>query len=161
MEEIEEKTTRVNRVYALLEKYHVSINPTELALFQTLQPTLRQLSEVTDIADESKEEKVQKYSLDLEKNIQDLIADVNAIRNRAQDPIILDPSATPADALKVVESLIAQADAKAQLATNYTNYQTMFKLNATKHTELEETRADLALKKTYWVAWQDWQAIKE
>ena len=130
-------------------------------MYQTLYPTLRQLNEVVDIADETKEENIQKFSVELEKNIQELIVEVIGIRNQAQDPLILNPHSKPEEVLTYVEGLIGQADSKADLANNYCDYQTLFKLPPTKHTELDETRADLYLKKTLWVALQDWHHLTE
>ena len=132
-----------------------------MALFQTLDPTLRQLHEVAEIAEETKEENIQKFSAELEKITQELIAEVVGIRNQAQDPLILSPLSKPEEVLKYVDDLITKADKKAALASNYVDYQTLFKLPTTKHTELEETRADLNLKRTLWIALQDWQSLTE
>lgn len=161
LEKIEKKYERVSRAYDLLDRFKIQIVPTELAMFQTLQPTLRQLGEVTEVAEESKEENIQKNSVELEKNIQELVAEVIAIRNRAQDQIILNPHSSPEDVLRFVDDLIEQADQKAEQAQRYSNYQVQFKMEPTRNTELEETRMDLALKKTLWVSLQDWLSITE
>ncbi|KAI9346257.1 dynein heavy chain and region D6 of dynein motor-domain-containing protein [Obelidium mucronatum] len=62
----------VSRLYTLIDTYKIKIPPTELAMFQTLGPTLRQLKEAADMASDTKDDNIAKFSADLEKQLFDL-----------------------------------------------------------------------------------------
>ncbi|KAJ3093097.1 Dynein heavy chain 6, axonemal [Quaeritorhiza haematococci] len=79
----------VTRLYSLMEQHKIPIQPTDLALYQTLGPTLRQLKESVDMASETKDENISKFSAELDKAMSELMGEVGEIRNKAQDPIIL------------------------------------------------------------------------
>jgi dynein heavy chain len=161
MESIENRYNEVTRLYLLLEQYTVPVVPTDIALYQTLGPTLRQFKEVVDMAEDTKEENISKFSIELEKNIAELVSDVIKLRDRAQDPMIYNPNAKVDTVLRFLDDLIKQIDKLGAMADNYTKYQNNFKVLPYKYVELEETKSEIQLKRTLWLSFQKWEAAVE
>lgn len=139
----------------------MQVVPTDLALFQTLSPSFRELREILEAVEDAREEYIQKFSIELEKEIQSLIGQFVSVRNRAQDPLILSPSSKSDDVIRLVDVLIAEANELASFGARYEKYQTQFKLPITTYTEVAEIRNELNLKRTLWVGLQEWQSTVE
>ncbi|KAJ3415371.1 Dynein heavy chain 6, axonemal, partial [Chytridiales sp. JEL 0842] len=158
---VEQLFDEVSRLYSLLDNYKIPIQPTDLALFQTLSPTLRQLKESVDMASDTKEENITKFSGELEKAINDLMNVVSEIRNKAQDPMVLNSGSKNEVVIKFLEDLRSQLDKVDELKKRYENWGDLFKnggtplapgkvtqpkapsRDASKSTDLEETRTEV------------------
>ncbi|KAJ3215607.1 Dynein heavy chain 6, axonemal [Dinochytrium kinnereticum] len=175
---VEQFYEEVTRLYALLEIYKIPIQPTDLALFQTLGPTLRQLRESVDMASDTKEENISRFSGELDKSMAELMQEVSEIRNRAQDPMVLNPGAKCEIVIKYLEDLRSQLDKIDALKSKYEQWGELFKTGGvplgqsktdSKHAaaslgkgnDLEETRMEVELKRTLWVSLKDWEALTE
>ena len=156
---IEERVDEIIKLYSLVETYNVVVPPTELALYQTMVPTVRQLKDVVEICEDTKEENVQKFTIELEKNIAEMLSEVNDIRNRSQDPMILNPGSSADNVKRFIEDLHTSLKKQQTLSENYVSYQKVFKIQSGKFTELEETMNDLQLKSTLWTSFEEWDNL--
>lgn len=147
LELIHESHSHVIRVYNLLQKYSITILPTDLAMFQTLYPTMRQLNEALEKSEDLHDEYVQKLSVELEKEIQATVTRVVEIRNRSQDPLILNPNSNIGEVLEFISSLRNQFDTLNSVYMKFISYQNQFKLPTSKKIEFEETNSELDMKK--------------
>ena len=166
-----------SRLYNLIDQYHIAIPPTDLALYQTLGPTLHSLKDALDLAIDTKEEKIAKFSSDLEKNIGELMAEVLEIRNKAQDPMILSPNSKFENVSTFLEDIRAQLNHAEQMKAKYESWGRLFKSGGSTDPakeeeaapaqtssppqELEETRTEVELKCTLWNSLHNWESITE
>ncbi|KAJ3105519.1 Dynein heavy chain 6, axonemal [Phlyctochytrium planicorne] len=176
---VEQFNDEVTRLYALLDIYKIPIQPTDLALFQTLGPTLRQLRESVDMATDTKEENISRFSGELDKSMAELMQEVSEIRNRAQDPMVLNPGAKCEIVIKFLEDLRSQLDKIDTLKSKYEQWGELFRSGgvasnsvkvdakfiaapgANKGNDLEETRQEVELKRTLWVSLKEWENLTE
>jgi dynein heavy chain len=174
----------VTKLYLLLEQYKIYIQPTDLAMFQTLGPTLRNLKEAVDYATDSKEENISKFSNDQDKSLQDLMLEVGEIRNKTQDPMVLNPNSTFETVLKYLDELSSQLETAEASKKTYEAWGELFrnggiraaKLNtddeinteqqsiptitsSTHDADLAETKKEIDLKRTLWISLRDWDQI--
>lgn len=167
-----------SHLHRLIDQYQIQISPTDLALYQTLGPSLRSLKDALDIAMDTREEKITKFSIDLEKNVGDLMQEVLEIRNKAQDPMVLNPLSRHETVTLFLEDLREQLSRAETLKKTYESWNQLFKVGGaakdgaveiqdssagiiTKPGELEETRTEVELKRTLWSSLKDWESITE
>ncbi|KAI8801429.1 dynein heavy chain and region D6 of dynein motor-domain-containing protein [Cladochytrium replicatum] len=176
----------VTRLYNLTDQYRIPIQPTDLALYQTLGPTLRQLKEAVDMATDTKDENTSKFSSELERAMSDLMAEVSDIRNRAQDPMVLNPNAKAVLVIRFLEDLQDQLRKIEGFRTRYELWGDLFRnggsvasmqskttaagtsketggvnMGQSKSPELEETKTEVDLKLLLWVSLRDWETLSE
>lgn len=171
----------VVRLYAIMENHKIEIQPTDLALFQTLGPTLRQLKETVDMASDTKEDNISKFSFELEKAMGELLAEVAEIRNKAQDPMVLNPGANAEAVLAFLDELREQMDKLESSKEKYAAWEELFKSggssgtaadppgdkkepakptqNESKTEEMEETKTEIELKRILWKSLNDWDGV--
>lgn len=173
----------VTGLYTLMDHYKIQIQPTDLAMYQTLSPTLRQLKEAVDMATDTKEENISRFSVELDRATNDLMTEVSEIRNRAQDPMVLNVGAKSEMVIKFLDDLRAQLEKVDTTKGRYEMWGELFKNGGsvaamqkaasaaepgtkpsqpavpTKMGELEETKVEVELKRTLWTSLKDWDGI--
>ncbi|KXS09529.1 hypothetical protein M427DRAFT_128896 [Gonapodya prolifera JEL478] len=128
---VERQFEELNQLYTLVEKHKVVIQPTDLALYQTLTPTMRQLKDAADIANDSKDESINKFSMELEKNNTDLLLECQEIRNRAQDPMVWNPSGNPEIVLRFLDDMRDSLSSIEDRKRRYLEWSVLFKAGGT------------------------------
>lgn len=174
---VEHFYNEVTRLYTIMETHKIEIQPTDLALFQTLGPTLRQLKETVDMASDTKEDNISRFSFELEKVTGELMAEVAEIRNKAQDPMVLNPGAKAEDVLEFLDDLREQMDKLEASKAKYAAWEDLFKSGGStapdaekkedlkpigsesKVEEMEETKTEIELKRVLWKSLSDWDGI--
>jgi dynein heavy chain, axonemal len=169
-------------LYVIIDNYKIKIPPTDLAMFQTLGPTIRQLKETVDIAMDTKEENITKFSTELEKAMNELISQVVEIRNLAQDPMVLNPNSDSEIVIQFMEGLKTKLEMAEELKSRYEKWGILFKNGgvvkegeekdesqptestdtaaSNDHTApFEESKAEIELKRTLWVGLRDWHKL--
>ncbi|KAI9190457.1 hypothetical protein H9P43_001891 [Blastocladiella emersonii ATCC 22665] len=159
LESYDARYQEVSKLYGLIDQYKLPIVPTDLAMFQTLRPTIRQLKDAVDLAEESREESVSRFSGELEKQFSDLITQVNDVRTQAQNPMILNPASSVDEVMAFLSDLGKQFDALLFTANQYCEYQSQFKVPQTKSVEIEEAKADIDMKTSLWKSFRDWETL--
>ncbi|KAJ1555299.1 Dynein heavy chain 6, axonemal, partial [Nowakowskiella sp. JEL0078] len=171
----------ITRLYNLMEAHKIVIQPTDLALYQTLGPSLRQIKEALDMATDTKEENISKFTSELDHSTSELMNEVSDIRNRAQDPMVLNPGAKSDLVISFLEELCNQLERIETLRVRYEMWAELFKSGgsvsgmqnkaevetkapptaALKVGELEETKTEVELKRTLWTSLREWEIITE
>ncbi|KAJ1502115.1 Dynein heavy chain 6, axonemal [Coelomomyces lativittatus] len=149
----------VSKLYSLMDLYKLHIVPTDLAMFQTLRPSVRQLKEVVDVSEETKEENVNRFSNELERQFSDLLTQVNEVKVKCQDPMLLDPASNVNLILDFLNELNTQLEGLVKTAEQYTEYQAQFKVPQTRYPVLEEAKQDLDLKISLWKSFKQWEIL--
>ncbi|TPX36228.1 hypothetical protein SmJEL517_g01545 [Synchytrium microbalum] len=117
----------VTSLYSLMDTYRIPIEPTDLALHQSLGPTLRTLRDVVDMAVETKDDNIQRYSAELEKAMSDLMGEVAEVRNAAQDPSILTASSNTEEVTVLLNALVSRIRAIEDRKHTYESWGELFK----------------------------------
>lgn len=179
MDLIQEYNKEIIQLYGLIDFYKIAIQPTDLALFQTLGPTLRQLREVVDLAADNKEENIVRFSTELDKATTDLMAVVSEIRNKAQDPMVLNSGAKSEMVIDFLENLSSQLQQVEAKKKKFETWDALFKSNKrdpleiitrvdasvavvdAKTAQLEETKVEVKLKLNLWRSIKEWESLTE
>ncbi|ORY38879.1 hypothetical protein BCR33DRAFT_853838 [Rhizoclosmatium globosum] len=184
---VENMEAEITRLYNLLEMYKIPIQPTDLALYQTLLPTLRSLQESVDISTDTKEENITRFATELEKALNDLMGEVSDVRNRAQDPMVLNLSSDSNIVIRFLDELKANLNEIEAKKKRYESWGELFKnggitvgqpeekpaagrgqpppppADAKKKPvssgELEETMTEVQLKSTLWISLREWSKM--
>ncbi|KAJ3125644.1 Dynein heavy chain 6, axonemal [Physocladia obscura] len=170
---VEAMHEEVFKLYTILDLYKIPIQPTDLALFQTLTPTVRTLHECTDIASDTKEENINKFSAELEKLTADLMGEVSEVRNKAQDPIVLNLSSNSDTAISFLGGLKTKLEEIEAKKRKYEAWADLFKNGGSPLKsespndikkksaggELEDTFTDVQLKNTLWTSLKEWSSL--
>lgn len=77
----------ITKLYGIVDLYKIKVEPTDIALFQTLNPNVRQLKDVLDIAIETREDNIQRKYGELIQMMSLVWGEVYEIRNKAQDAV--------------------------------------------------------------------------
>ncbi|KAJ3321819.1 Dynein heavy chain 6, axonemal [Boothiomyces sp. JEL0866] len=168
------------QLYNLLDNYKIYIQPTDLAMFQTLSPTIRSLKEAVEIAVDTKEDNINKFTVDLEKLLTDLSSEVSEIRNSAQDPMVLNSSSNNDEVIAYLEDLRKQLEKVEVLKSKYESWGRLFKSGGKKLSdtdegqaenappdesnediEMEETKKEVELKNSLWSSLKDWDKLAD
>ncbi|KAI9333548.1 dynein heavy chain and region D6 of dynein motor-domain-containing protein [Obelidium mucronatum] len=173
---VESMHDEVARLYHLLDNYRITIQPTDLALYQTLGPTLRSLQEAVDMATDTKEESITRFSAELEKSMSDLMGEVSDVRNRAQDPVVLNLGANSDAVIAFLAELKTALNSIECKKKKYEMWGELFrnggssfgdkkveekdpKKKSTSSGELEETLNEVQLKSTLWISLKEWSQM--
>ncbi|KAJ3052746.1 Dynein heavy chain 6, axonemal [Rhizophlyctis rosea] len=181
---VEQLYEEVTRLYNLMDTHKIAIQPTDLALYQTLGPTLRQLKEVVDMATDTKEENISRFSGELEKSLGELMGEVSEIRNRAQDPMVLNPGAKSEMVIKFLDDLKSGLEKVEERKGRYEMWGELFKSGGSpkamaekaaaaaaeggapkvaaqqaKTGDLEDTKTEVELKRTLWLSLKEWEGV--
>ncbi|KAJ3137918.1 Dynein heavy chain 6, axonemal [Physocladia obscura] len=124
---VEKLYVEVSGLYNLVEVHKIKIPPTELAMFQTLGPTLRQLKEAVDMASDTKDDNIAKFSAELEKAMLDLSQSAFDVRNKALDPSILSQSSSAPIIISQLQETNAKLQEMIETKAKYEQWAEIFK----------------------------------
>lgn len=186
MRTVEYQFNEVTRLFNLMEEYGISSNlSTDFALFQTLAPTLQQLNEVIEVAIDTKEDNISKFSIELEKDYSELLNEVMEIRNKAQEPIILNQSSKSETILQLLDALNDGLEKLEAKKNKFEEWEKLFERenpNLEKQQQLQqptqpqggsdneleskkeilnETKTEVELKRTLWRSIEQWKVLVE
>ncbi|KAJ3068699.1 Dynein heavy chain 6, axonemal [Podochytrium sp. JEL0797] len=179
---VDKLNDEVTLLYALVDTYKIKIPPTELAMFQTLGPTLRQLKEAADMASDTKDENIGKYNAELEKAIFDLSQAAFEVKNKALDPAILSYSSSSASTIENLQATSSKLQEMIALKAKYEQWTDIFKNGGVppvaaaekkegeeeeskpvpKNAEtsiFEEVEAEIKMRMSLWTSLRDWESL--
>ncbi|PRP88057.1 dynein heavy chain 6, axonemal-like [Planoprotostelium fungivorum] len=160
-EEISSRFNAVTDMYAMMDEYQVTIPDEEFALYQTLKPVYEKLKEVVASSESNKDDKMNKFVIQLEQSIEKLRSGILQVRTQAQHPMVSNPASDIYDVQEYLNALFAKIEEWKALAEKYAKYQDMFKVELAQFDDLEETWRDLDLKRTLWQSLSEWMVMQE
>lgn len=161
VDDIERDATVVKELYDLIETYKVPTPPEDLAVYQTLRPTVTAVRNVIDKSLAERDANIDKMCTHIDKDIVVLGKEVKEVKQKAQDPKILDSSSQSQDIIHYLEVLIEKMDSLNNLALTYKSHQKNFKVEVAKFEELEEVHAELKLKQALWNSLVEWDVVTD
>jgi dynein heavy chain len=158
MESLEERYRNVTEIYQLLEEEKVEVSLTDRDNFSngTVSKMVTLLHAI-GIAEESREEKIEKFSQDITRKFQDLRTEVQDIREAAQDSVISDVEANVADVINYTQTLKDKLDRIKQRSKELAGFQEIFKIEPENIEELGDVNTEVELKLKLWTSLRSWQ----
>ncbi|XP_069092738.1 dynein axonemal heavy chain 6 isoform X2 [Pleurodeles waltl] len=161
IEYLEAESTVVTLMYQLIEKYHIPAPPEDLALYATLQPSITGVRNAIDKSFGERDASLDKFTHSLDKDIAELNREVKEVKQKAQDPQILEITADETKVKQLLQDLQAVVDDLQKRAFQYKTYQKNFKVEVSRFDELEEVSSELKLKQLLWDSLQEWSVLQE
>ncbi|EDV29711.1 uncharacterized protein TRIADDRAFT_18356 [Trichoplax adhaerens] len=155
----EKESETIKELYNLIDSYQVPTPPEDFAVYQTLAPSITAVRNAIDKAVSDRDANLEKFCDHLDKDISELRLEVNQIKSKAQDPMILDPLSDVEKVNVFLIELHDRMEALQKRAYQYRTYQKNFKVEVTKFTDLEETHAELRLKQMLWDSLHEWEQM--
>ncbi|KAL0488326.1 dynein heavy chain [Acrasis kona] len=157
LENIEARFKNVSEIYKLMEDEKVNVPLKDKDEFSngTVQ-TISTLRTSISLAEESKEDRINKFSVDLDRKFEDLRAEVQDIQQKSRDPMINDVHADVPTVIKYLTDLKNSMDDAARRSKELANYQEMFKITPESIDEIEQAEHEVHLKLKLWSSLQQW-----
>ncbi|KAK3599709.1 hypothetical protein CHS0354_037182 [Potamilus streckersoni] len=159
VEPLEKEALVVKDMYDLIDQYQVPTPPEDIAVYQTLNPSITNVRNAIDKALTERDANIDKFCTHLDKDIAELSKEVKEVKQEAQNPIILDVHSEKEKVKNVLKKLLVQMDELQKRAFTYKSYQKNFKVEVAKFDALEEAHAELKLKELLWTAIDDWDNL--
>ncbi|KAK7497834.1 hypothetical protein BaRGS_00010968 [Batillaria attramentaria] len=156
---LEQEASVVKDMYDLIDEYKVPTPPEDFAVYQTLNPSITNVRNAIDKALAERDANIDKFCTHLDKDIAELGKEVKEVKQEAQNPMILDPTADKDRVQTLLKKLLTQMDELQERAFTYKRFQKNFKVEVTKYDALEEAHAELKLKELLWKAIDEWDGL--
>ncbi|XP_015770017.1 PREDICTED: dynein heavy chain 6, axonemal-like [Acropora digitifera] len=159
VDDIERDATVVKELYDLIETYKVPTPPEDLAVYQHIRPTVTAVRNVIDKSLAERDADIDKMCTHIDKDIVALGKEVKEVKQKAQDPKILDSSSQSKVIIQYLSGLLEKMETLNNLALTYKTHQKNFKVEVAKFEELEEVYAELKLKQSLWNSLVEWDVV--
>ena len=161
MPSIDDDKLIVRELYDLIQTYTVPCDAEDMATYMTLEPGMSSLRTTIDKSVSELEKKKNDFRACLENDITELGKDVREVKEKADQPHILDPNSESPDVMGLLTGLQQRMDSLNDKAQEYRGYQKKFQMELTRFDELEETHAELKLKHTLWNVQMEFDQVSE
>ncbi|KAE8631104.1 hypothetical protein XENTR_v10001083 [Xenopus tropicalis] len=161
IEVLEEECNIVSHMYQLIDNYKVPTPPEDFAVYATLQPSITAVRNAIDKSVGERDGSIEKFCHSLDKDIAELNKEVKEVRQKAQDPQILDLAADQVKVKQILADLHTVLNELQTCAFQYKTYQKNFKVEVTKYEALEEVCAEVKLKQLLWDSLAEWDVLQD
>jgi hypothetical protein len=155
-EAYEEEYLNVATHFEVMDEFNIQIPSIDYAAYQTLNPDFQAFKTALDIAEASKDEHVMKFANDLEQQVDDVNAEVAAIRLEAANPVLLNEVSDPDDSMEITAELMAKVTLVKAKADVIHTYQKLFNVAKTRFDELTACVEEIELKHGLWESLSAW-----
>ncbi|XP_030643583.1 dynein heavy chain 6, axonemal [Chanos chanos] len=160
IEELEEETETVCKMYQLIDSYSVPTPPEDFAVYTMLRPSVTAVRNAIDKALGERDSNITKFCQHLQRDIDQLNVEVKRIKQQAQDRQILDINADRSKVRMLLGEIQISIDELQAQAFQYKSYQKNFKVEVTKYEALEELSAEVKLKQLLWDSLEEWESLQ-
>ncbi|XP_057699654.1 dynein axonemal heavy chain 6 isoform X1 [Corythoichthys intestinalis] len=160
MKILEQEQETVCQMYNLINMSSLPITADDVA-FASMEPYMNSLHNIINDAMFDRFKVMEKFSKSLQVDIKDLNQKVKKIKEKSQDPQLLEVTADNAQVRTLLEELQISINELQAQASAYISYQKQFKLEVTKFDDLDELKAEFRLKKLLWVSMEEWDILQE
>nr|XP_057922299.1 dynein axonemal heavy chain 6 isoform X3 [Doryrhamphus excisus] len=160
MKVLEKEQDTVCEMYNLINISSLPITADDVA-FASMEPYMNSLHLIINDAVFDRYKMMDKFSQALQKDIKDLNQKVKKIKEKSQDPQILDINADSTQVRVLLEELQISIDELQAQASAYTSYQKQFKLEVTKFDDLDDLKAEFRLKRLLWDSQEEWDSLQD
>ncbi|KAF1784691.1 P-loop containing nucleoside triphosphate hydrolase [Phytophthora cactorum] len=157
-EDMEEKYNGVRSLYHLLEEYRVKMTDTDQMNAFVLTQKRSQLKASIELFESNCDQYVAKFGVELEARLPSLVSNLTTVTNALSNPILFDLKSDINDTivyLTQIEDDVLQLEAAVKQHFDYEK--TLGLPMTTAFDEMDELKADLALKIDLWKAFRGWK----
>ncbi|KAG6975144.1 hypothetical protein JG688_00002699 [Phytophthora aleatoria] len=158
-EDMEEKYNGVRSLYHLLEEYRVKMTDTDQMNAFVLTQKRSQLKASIELFESNCDQYVAKFGVELEARLPSLVSNRTTVTNALSNPILFDLKSDINDTivyLTQIEDDVLQLEAAVKQHFDYEK--TLGLPMTTAFDEMDELKADLALKIDLWKAFRGWSS---
>ncbi|KAG3108336.1 Dynein heavy chain 6, axonemal [Phytophthora idaei] len=158
-EDMEEKYNGVRSLYHLLEEYRVKMTDTDQMNAFVLTQKRSQLKASIEFFESNCDQYVAKFGVELEARLPSLVSNLTTVTNALSNPILFDLKSDINDTivyLTQIEDDVLQLEAAVKQHFDYEK--TLGLPMTTAFDEMDELKADLALKIDLWKAFRGWSS---
>ncbi|XP_061839882.1 dynein axonemal heavy chain 6 isoform X2 [Nerophis lumbriciformis] len=156
--EMEQET--VCQMYYLINMSSLPVTADDVA-FASMEPYMNSLHLIINDAVFDRYKMMDKFSQCLQKDIKELNQKVKKIKEKSEDPQILDVNADFNQVRVLLGELQISINELQAEASAYTSYQKQFKLEVTKFDDFDDLKAEFRLKKLLWDSLEEWDSLQE
>ncbi|XP_061882783.1 dynein axonemal heavy chain 6 [Entelurus aequoreus] len=156
--EMEQET--VCQMYYLINMSSLPVTADDVA-FASMEPYMNSLHLIINDAVFDRYKMMDKFSQCLQKDIKELNQKVKKIKEKSEDPQILDVNADFNQVRVLLGELQISINELQAEASAYTSYQKQFKLEVTKFDDFDDLKAEFRLKKLLWDSLEEWDLLQE
>ncbi|XP_078448652.1 dynein axonemal heavy chain 6 [Lampetra planeri] len=156
---LEEEMQIVVQMYQLIEQFKVPTPPEDLVVYSTLEQSITSVQNTIDKAVGERDGNLEKFCQHLDKDILELNLEVKIVKQRAQDPMILDITSDKTKVREILKEQMIATDAFQQQALQYRAYQKNFKVEVTNFDALNEVCDELKRKQMMWDSLDEWEVF--
>ncbi|POM71269.1 Dynein heavy chain, partial [Phytophthora palmivora] len=157
---MEEKYGCVRSLFHLLEEYRVKMTDTDQMNAFVITQKKSQLKASMDLFENSCQQYTAKFGVELEARLPNLVSKLTTVTSALSNPILFDPNsdinATIIYLSRVEEDVLQLEGAVKQ---HFTLEKTLGLPMTTVFDEMDELRADLALKRNMWSSYCEWNGV--
>ncbi|XP_028810647.1 dynein heavy chain 6, axonemal isoform X2 [Denticeps clupeoides] len=157
---LDEQTNTVSQMYSLMKCHSIPTPPEDLAVYTTLLPSVSTVKNAFNKAVGERDTYMEKFCQHLMRDIAALNKEVTSVKERAQNPQLLNVNADKYEVRVLLDEIHVSIDKLQEQAFQYKTYQRKFKVDVTKYEELEQLAAEVKLKQLLWQALEEWEGLQ-
>ncbi|GAB1605440.1 dynein axonemal heavy chain 6 isoform X2 [Argonauta hians] len=146
----------VKQLYDLIELYAIPIPPEDLAVYQTVSPSISNVKHAMDISLSDRDANLNHLSSHIDEDISEVNKEVKETKKAAVDQMLLNAESDKTKVKSTLKKLLASMASLQSRALVYKSYQKDFNLDVTKFEELDEVYTELKMKDLLWKSVDDW-----
>jgi len=160
MDNLERQFKTVSNIYKLLEEEQVEVPPDDRDRFTVgTVSTISTLRAAIALAEDSKEDRISKFTIDLERRLEDLRSEVKSIMEKSQDDIISNVESDIDEVIEYLENLKSNVEHCKKTAIRYAEYQELFKVSPEEMEEIDPVTESVNIKLLLWKSLKEWNKL--
>ncbi|XP_037101848.1 dynein heavy chain 6, axonemal [Syngnathus acus] len=162
MKVLDQEQETVCQMYNLINMSSLPVTADDV-VFASMEPYMNSLHNMINDAMFDRIKLMDRFSKSLLVDIRDLNQKVKKIKEKSQDPQILEITADVSEVHLLLEDLQVSIDELQVQASTYTSYQKQFKViwRVTKFDDLDELKGEFRLKRLLWDSMKEWDLLQE
>ncbi|KAL3319655.1 Dynein heavy chain 6, axonemal [Cichlidogyrus casuarinus] len=156
---LEKEVDTVSSLYDLIKVFRVPTPPEDLAVYQSLYPSIDRTRNAIDKAQAERDSRIEQFVVSLDKDIAEMLKDTNELKTTLNNPMLLDINE---DFDKISTELKRIKDALTRIhtkANTYIGYQKALKLEQNRFEELDDLTQELKMKQLLWDSLKEWDKM--
>ncbi|KAM9770210.1 dynein axonemal heavy chain 6 [Menidia menidia] len=158
---LREEEETVCKMYSLIDTYSISTPPEDLVVFATLQPSINALQDLICEAVADRDSRMEMFSSSLIEDIEKVQNEVKKIKQKLQNPEILDINTDSSHVRVLLEEIQISIDELQNQASAFNSHQRKFKVEVTMFDTLVELSAEFRLKQLLWESLEEWDSLQD
>ncbi|XP_035826580.1 dynein heavy chain 6, axonemal [Aplysia californica] len=159
IESFELKAIVIKDIYKMMNKFQVGVHPEDTMVFQSLEPSIYNAKNTIDRCLSARDSVIEKFNRCADKDITEYFAEVKAVVEKMQNPMLLDPGSDKKNVREYLDDLLDTMQEIQNKAKILRDQQKELKVEVTKFEYLEDSYSELKLRDTLWSSIDEFDSI--